>query len=333
MIKRVLSLLAALFFLPLAIAMAQDQPALYTGKPSHDAQIYAQASLDARKLGYALKNHTLEILEVEPAWLKVRTDKFTGYMRRHYMIDASIKTVNPRTTPPYGTVECGWLAWVAGEAPVLDEPRAGATALITLQKGARLALMDINDGWGRLIYRRQYAYINTNLLSEIQPVNQAAAPGEDAPIAAYTSFYRTSQEGSNPNRMINIQVACDRFSLYTLQQGDKLDFNKHIGPYSRSIGYLPANALVGGETIQGYGGGTCQVSSTLYNVVLQLPGVEILHRRPHGPSAASYLPHGADAAVGNKTQNFIIRNRYSFPIRIDGTAQDGALTIAVYRAD
>ncbi|HPA61547.1 MAG TPA: VanW family protein, partial [Clostridia bacterium] len=60
---------------------------------------------------------------------------------------------------------------------------------------------------------------------------------------------------------------------------------------------------------------------------------EILHRRPHGPSAASYLPHGADAAVGNKTQNFIIRNRYSFPIRIDGTAQDGALTIAVYRAD
>ena len=98
------------------------------------------------------------------------------------------------------------------------------------------------------------------------------------------------------------------------------------------MGYLPANALVDGETVQSYGGGTCQVSSTLYNTILQLPGVEIIRRRAHGPSAAAYLPHGADAAVGNTTQNLIIRNRYPFPIRIDGTAQDGALTIAIYRA-
>ena len=88
-----------------------------------------------------------------------------------------------------------------------------------------------------------------------------------------------------------------------------------------------------GEVAQGYGGGTCQVSSTLYNTVLQLPEIGIIHRRAHGPSGAPYLPHGADAAVGTETQNFIIQNRFPYPIRIDGTVQDGALTIAMYRVD
>ena len=76
----------------------------------------------------------------------------------------------------------------------------------------------------------------------------------------------------------------------------------------------------------------CQVSSTLYNVVLQLPGITVLQRRAHGDNGASYLPIGVDAAVGNSALNFRFRNDYPFPIRIDASAQDGALTIAIYKA-
>ena len=43
------------------------------------------------------------------------------------------------------------------------------------------------------------------------------------------------------------------------------------------------------ETI---GGGICQVSSTLYNVLLQLPRLTILHRRAHGDNGAPYLYGG-----------------------------------------
>lgn len=82
----------------------------------------------------------------------------------------------------------------------------------------------------------------------------------------------------------------------------------------------------------GYGGGTCQVSSTLYNALLQLPKVEILQRRPHGPDGARYLPHGVDAAVGNNSLNLRFRNNYDFPIRIEGhSSSDGALLMLVYK--
>lgn len=328
----ILLLLASLLLPSLSLAEQAETP-IYTGQARLDLRILEEPDKDARSLGIVPKNRTMEILDVDPYWLKMRYNGITGYIRRSSLIDTSVKTVDPATTPPYSTVECEWLAWVKGEAPILTQPDASAEALITMQDGARLALIDIKDGWGRLIYHRQYAYINTNQLSEIQPVNKASIAGDDAPLAAYTSFYRITTDDSNINRMANLQVACDRFTLYTLGNGDTLDFNKHIGPYSPRVGYLPANALVKGEVVQSYGGGTCQVSSTLYNVILQLPGISILRRRAHGPSAAPYLPHGADAAVGNDTQNFIIRSNYDFPIRIDGTAQDGALTIAIYRAD
>ncbi|NLM85805.1 MAG: VanW family protein [Clostridiales bacterium] len=332
--KALLLLLALGLLLSAAVgAYAEEEVALYRGQVVREITLYAQMDEESAKLGYIPKMRQVDILGVEPAWLRVRHRDQVGYIKRHLMVDSSVKTVNPATTPPYSTVENEYLAWVVGEAPVQTAPDVNAETLITIKDGGRLALIDIQDGWGRLIYHRQYAYINTNHFSEIQPINKLEEAGSEAPIAAYTSFYRITTDPSNINRMINLQVACDRFTLYTLSQGDKLDFNQHIGPYSRKVGYLPANALVDGEVVQGYGGGTCQVSSTLYNVILQLPGINILHRRPHGPAAAPYLPHGADAAVGNKTQNLIISNLYDFPVRIDGTAQDGALTIAIYRAD
>lgn len=51
-----------------------------------------------------------------------------------------------------------------------------------------------------------------------------------------------------------------------------------MGPYNKGKGYLPAGALSDGTTTTSYGGGTCQVSSTLYNALLQLPGINILYR-------------------------------------------------------
>ena len=133
---------------------------------------------------------------------------------------------------------------------------------------------------------------------------------------------------------MNIQVACAFLTGYLLP-GETYNCNQIWGPYNAKKGYQKAPVLYDGETVDGYGGGTCQVSSTMYNALIQLPGIEIINRHAHGPSGAAYLPHGVDAAVGDdeKKLNLIFKNNYDFPVRIAALSNDdGALCMLVYRA-
>jgi vancomycin resistance protein YoaR len=118
-----------------------------------------------------------------------------------------------------------------------------------------------------------------------------------------------------------------------LQPGESMNFNNVVSPFSAANGYKLAPVLKDGETKMGYGGGSCQVSSTLWDSLMQLPGITVLRRNPHGANAASYLPHGMDAASGTDTQNFIFRNDYDFPIRIDASTHDLALFVAIYKEE
>ena len=80
-----------------------------------------------------------------------------------------------------------------------------------------------------------------------------------------------AQTETNLNRIVNIRVACQRLTR-VLKPGKSLNFNNHVGPFSKENGYQPAPVLINGTTKPGYGGGTCQVSSTLYNVLMPLSG-------------------------------------------------------------
>lgn len=53
-----------------------------------------------------------------------------------------------------------------------------------------------------------------------------------------------------------------------------------VGNTGEAEGYKIANTYVGNEVVPGYGGGVCQVSSTLYNCVLNL-GLEVIERHAH----------------------------------------------------
>jgi vancomycin resistance protein YoaR len=242
-----------------------------------------------------------------------------------------VTPLDPVNTPPYGVFKHVYMAVTADTTPVLHSPEAGAAAWVTLQAGAKISILEINDGWAKVPYWRDYGYVDTRLLKELTPVSPTDSPvSGETPIAAFTSFYNVATTEANKGRMKNIDVACKRLSR-VYQPGEELDFNKQIGPWSKANGYFPAPVLIDGGSQLGYGGGTCQVSSTFYNTVLQLPGVTVLYRRPHGPAGAKYLPHGVDAAVGNSSLNLRIRNDYEFPIRVVASAQDGALFMCIYK--
>lgn len=330
--------LIVLFFVTLcfiSITKATAEPtSLYNARLIKAAPLKARPDKTLENKAVLSEKEKIEILALYPDWLFIRTENGnSGYIQRRYLDFNRVEPVNPAVTPKYPAILSEYISWVEKTTALREAPDLTSKAIINLSTGARLAIIGIEDGWAKLIYHRQYAYIDSRDLSELLPLDHMANSADgSAPIAAYTSFYRLSTDENNLNRMENISVANDRMRPLIIAPGEIFDFNRDAGPYNKRSGYLPAITLVDGGTALGYGGGTCQVSSTLYNSLLQLPGISVERRRPHGPGGASYLPLHADAAVGNPVINLIFRNLYSFPIRIDGSAQDGALTILIWPA-
>ena len=309
-----------------------SSPAVYTAKTINNCVIYLDRSIESTRIVSKDVSQRVDVLSVGVVWCVVRHDGRIGYIKRDKL--TAVEALDPVHTPPYGVLKSTYIATTAAPCHVYKSMSTSDATWVVLNPGSKISLWKIVDGWGIVIYMRNYGYIPMQELTALTPVSQTDTPiRADAPIAAYTSFYKMAQTEANVGRIHNIGNASERLSR-VYQPGEELNYNKQIGPFTKGNGYQKAPVLVNGETVLGSGGGVCQVSSTLYNVLLQLPHVTILQRRPHGPGGASYLPHGVDAASGGKNLNFRFRNDYPFPIRIEAQSMsDGALFMAVYRAD
>ena len=337
MIRKPAALLLIVCLLLSVTACAEDVkdteaalPVLYRATVSGAGSIVDRPG--GKIVQYVRKGYLVDILAVDPGYVYVRCYNQYGYLLRDKI--ENVYQTDRASVPPYGVEVFGYLTRAARDIPVLPAPDTDQEALVTLHDGAWFGIIGFENGWARVIYRRQYGYVQGGLLDNLIQVR--GGPEEDvldAPLSVYTSYYSLAETPANRNRIVNLQVACRRLNAIVLAPGERLDFNKQVGPYKASVGYMSAPVLAGGTTTLNYGGGTCQVASTLYNAVLQLPGLTVTRRRAHGPSGASYIPHGVDAAVGSGNINLIFRNDYDFPIRFDASAQDGALTINIWKAE
>ncbi|HML49566.1 MAG TPA: VanW family protein, partial [Clostridia bacterium] len=87
-------------------------------------------------------------------------------------------------------------------------------------------------------------------------------------LAAYYTPYSTNDAELNRGRMVNIEMACSYMQNKIIQPGQSVSYNKWIGPFSAGRGFQQAPVLINGESVPGSGGGTCQVSTTLYNAMV-----------------------------------------------------------------
>lgn len=296
--------------------------------PNSTTNAYASPDINSKVLANYKPGAAIQIVEVRPDFVGILVNGKVGWMLRHRIMDPV--AVDFASTPRFGTAFNHYFTTADREIHVMAAPDANSEVLITLQEGAMLGFLDMENGWARTIFKRQYGYVDTRSLAELQMVAGSEEAGtREIPIAVYNSFYDISQVENNINRIHNLVVGGQRMSK-TIQPGQSLDFNSEVGPFRASNGYLPAGALVDGELVfDVYGGGSCQVSSTLYNVLLQLDGLTVLKRAPHGANGIKYLPHGVDASSG--MLNLVFRNDYSFPVSITSHVQDGSLFIAIYK--
>ena len=330
--KKLLCLLLIALLLPLN-ALAADKP-LYTATAKIAGPVYAAMDKTSAQVARINDYTTIRVYAIYPDWIYISSDGVKGYVPRHYLNAG--KPLDSAGTPPWGVEIYHYVGTVGANGATIHAAAQGdSRALIQLGEGARISIITLEDGWARLAYYRQYGYVNINELKELLPVAATVEMGDDVtPIATFTSYYVVgSDDVSVHGKEVNIGVNCSYMNGEILAAGDTMDYDNHFGGYYPSKGYTKGPVLLVTGWGLGPGGGVCQVSSTLYNVLLQLPGINILHARSHGPSGAEYLPLDMDAAVGNQDRgiNMIFRNEYDFDLRFEAQAQDGALFIALYR--
>ena len=308
----------------------KNSTALYTCTLKAGTSAYSVRSIYVDRLFRVGSATKVDVLYLDPLWAIVRYKGQIGYVKRHRILD--VKAVDSTTTPPYGVQKHQYVAVTADTAEVRISMSEEDYCWAILNPGTTLSIWQFDGEWAVVNYWRTYGYIHISDLTDIRTVSPTdEALNDDTPIAAYTSYYKVNSTETIQNRMHNIDVGIQYMSV-VLKPGQEANANSLMGPYSLENGYLEAGALADGTTIKSPGGGTCQVSSTLYNALLQLPGVTITYRRAHGDNGAPYLPMGQDAAVGNSDLNLIFRNDYDFTIRLEGhTNYDGALCWLIYR--
>jgi len=130
------------------------------------------------------------------------------------------------------------------------------------------------------------------------------------------------------NRLGNVILACAAVDGYVLEPGEEFSFNQTLGRRTYERGYRSAPAFSGGQTVQAIGGGICQVSSSIYNAIMD-SDILITERRPHGQPVA-YLPRGRDATVSWGTIDFRFVNNTEHPIRISAEVDNRTLTVQVF---
>ena len=138
-------------------------------------------------------------------------------------------------------------------------------------------------------------------------------------LGSYTTNYSTSSAG----RCANISVAAGKINGTVLYPGEEFSVGQTIGPLTAAGGYE------NGQTVQSYGGGVCQVSTTLYNAVLKAE-LEVTQRSNHS-MIVTYVDPSADAAIAESSgKDFVFVNNTDYPIYIDGHTADKKITFTIY---
>ncbi len=128
------------------------------------------------------------------------------------------------------------------------------------------------------------------------------------------STYQTSFATSDSNRSTNVTLASKSINNKILLPGEKFSYNGTLGKRTPEAGYKMAGAYANGQSVQQYGGGICQVSSTLYNAVM-LANLKVDERTCH-MFKVSYVPLGRDATADYGTVDFVFSNNTEYPIKI-----------------
>lgn len=121
-----------------------------------------------------------------------------------------------------------------------------------------------------------------------------------------------SRAGEQSRRGENIDRAAAKLDGLVLQPNQPISFNAVVGERSEANGFKRSWEIFKGEMVEGIGGGTCQVASTLHAASF-FGGIDIVERVPHSRPSA-YITMGLDSTVVYPNVDLKLKNPFPFPV-------------------
>jgi len=165
----------------------------------------------------------------------------------------------------------------------------------------------------------EFVYYTTEPELKSEDVKGKLFNGE---LASYTTRY-----APGGNRGTNVAVAASKINGKILLPGETFSFNGTVGRRTVANGFKPAPEYQNGQTVTGIGGGTCQVSTTVYSAALYAD-LKIVKRSNHSMSV-SYVPLGQDATVTDGGIDLKFMNNTDYPVKISAVTGGGKITVSI----
>lgn len=143
----------------------------------------------------------------------------------------------------------------------------------------------------------------SNEQSNVQKEIRSATEGLEKEISSFS----TKIMDEDNNRDNNMKISLSKLNGIVVKNGDTFSFNDIVGSPTPEEGYKKAGVFVEDKLKKDYGGGNCQVSTTLYNAVLKVKELKVTERHEH-TKEVYYVEKGKDAAVAYGELDFKFKN-------------------------
>lgn len=137
-----------------------------------------------------------------------------------------------------------------------------------------------------------------------------------------------SYAGGTEGRNKNIELGIARINGTVVAPGAEFSFAKSLGSVTVQDGFSEERIFLNGEVAKGLGGGLCQVSSLLFQGIVN-SGLPVTERHNHSYTV-SYYDVGLDATFSNPGPDLKFRNDTGHPVTIRGRTENQKAIFELY---
>lgn len=140
--------------------------------------------------------------------------------------------------------------------------------------------------------------------------------------------FSTGYQGAGSGRVQNIAAGASHLHATVILPGEVFSTAAALMPFTKENGYTAGGTFIEGQLSESIGGGVCQLSTTLYNALLQTK-LQITERKSHS-MPVGYIPPGRDAAIAGDYKDLKFKNTTKAPVILLCKATGDKVTVTLY---